>query len=79
MPGQTDKEALETPVINSQDDKTDSLEWGSGAKDCKAKFYCNIAKEDCEYIKLLIDKANLLRAYAVKVSNAGVTENNERD
>jgi ribosomal protein S24E len=50
----------EVPVRNP-DLLQDSLEWGSGAKDCKAKIYVDFKKMSDEEIKILIERANKLR------------------
>jgi hypothetical protein len=46
---------------SSNPDFQDSLEWGSIAKDCKAKIYYNIKTMNDNEIKVLIDRANNLR------------------
>ena len=56
-------EENEEQVVNGQDDKTDSFEWGAAAKDCKAKFYCNLKNQTDDEIKDLIVRANALRKF----------------
>jgi hypothetical protein len=55
----------EVPVKNP-DLLQDSLEWGSGAKDCKAKIYVDFKKMPENEINELIAKANKSRLETLK-------------
>jgi hypothetical protein len=55
----------EVPVRNP-DLLQDSLEWGSGAKDCKAKIYVDFKKMNSEEINKLVEKVNKIRQETLK-------------
>lgn len=55
----------EVPVRNPEL-LQDSLEWGSGAKDCKAKVYVDFKKMPETEINNLIAKANKARLETTK-------------
>lgn len=60
MADEKDKGIIASPEFQ------DSFEWGSGAKDCKAKVYLDVKSMSVEEMKRMIDKAQLVRAHAVK-------------